>query len=369
MRKTLKVPCIAIRQGRNRTLYTFAVDGKMLHSIAQVSRIGRGEDFTLVGYQRPEVQCHIAEIRSYLETEDPMLPNAIVVAFDDSVRFEGPEITPNAATSGQLIVPLADDSERKPGWIVDGQQRSAALRDARIEAFPVFVTAFHAASEQDQREQFILVNSTKPLPKGLIYELLPGTEAVLSRHLEQKRLPTRLLQQLNQDPASPFYGRIKTPTSPEGTIQDNSLLRMLGNSLSDGALYRIGLRSSSPDASSIMCAHVNEFWREVSTVFPDAWQLPPRKSRLTHGVGITSLGYVMDAAYDRHVRSSSSFASLSRCLLEALKPKCAWNTGFWDFGGGHLRKWNEVQNTPRDCQTIANYLLMNVRVQEALNPS
>ncbi len=28
--------------------------------------------------------------------------------------------------------------EDKPGWIVDGQQRSAAIRDARIDSFPVW---------------------------------------------------------------------------------------------------------------------------------------------------------------------------------------------------------------------------------------
>ena len=38
---------------------------------------------------------------------------------------------------------------------------------------------YEALKKKEQTEQFILVNSTKPLPKGLIYELLPGTEATL----------------------------------------------------------------------------------------------------------------------------------------------------------------------------------------------
>ena len=32
--------------------------------------------------QRPEVLSHIASIRRYLESEAPMIPNALVVAFD-----------------------------------------------------------------------------------------------------------------------------------------------------------------------------------------------------------------------------------------------------------------------------------------------
>ncbi len=45
--------------------------------------------------------------------------------------------------------------------MVDGQQRSAAIREARVEAFPICVTAFITESAAEQRSQFILVNSTK----------------------------------------------------------------------------------------------------------------------------------------------------------------------------------------------------------------
>ena len=37
---------------------------------------------------------------------------------------------------------------------------------------------------------------------------------------------------------------IRTPTMPEGKIKDNSILKMLENSLSDGALY--GFRDPEP---------------------------------------------------------------------------------------------------------------------------
>src|SRR5436305_14774131 len=117
-----------------------------------------------------------------LNHRDPMILNAIVIAFDKRARFEpyGTEITAieNTCRSGTLIVPIEEgiaDFE-KPGWIVDGQQRMAAIRDAAISSFPICVTAFVAEGEQEQKAQFILVNSTKPLPKGLIYELLQTTQ-------------------------------------------------------------------------------------------------------------------------------------------------------------------------------------------------
>ena len=74
-----------------------------------------------------------------------MIPNGIVVAFDARVRFE-PETRRKADVEsgcgkGMLVIPL--DEEERPGWIVDGQQRAAAIRDARVDQFPIFVNALH----------------------------------------------------------------------------------------------------------------------------------------------------------------------------------------------------------------------------------
>src|SRR5687767_9667419 len=81
----LKLPAMEIRQGKGRKLYSFAVDGKLLPAFTTISRIGRNEERQVRGYQRPEVLSHIAEIRAYLESDKPMIPNAIVVAFDKRV--------------------------------------------------------------------------------------------------------------------------------------------------------------------------------------------------------------------------------------------------------------------------------------------
>src|SRR5204862_5948244 len=119
-----------------------------------------------------------------------------------------------------------------PGWVVDGQQRSAAIRDADIDSFPVYVTAFITDSVAEQRSQFILVNSTKPLPKGLIHELLPSTPAEdLPVALLKRRYPALLLDRLNYDADSPLRGKIRTPTTVTGTIKDNSVLKALSASL------------------------------------------------------------------------------------------------------------------------------------------
>src|SRR5437773_3552378 len=86
--RILKLPAIEVRQSPHRLLYSFALDGKLLSSFTTVSRISRGAQQEILGYQRPEVLSHIGEIREYIESGDPLIPNAIVVAFDSRVRFE-----------------------------------------------------------------------------------------------------------------------------------------------------------------------------------------------------------------------------------------------------------------------------------------
>jgi DGQHR domain-containing protein len=170
---TLRLPALEIRQGPRRTLYTFAVDGKELANFATISRIGRTEEHAIKGYQRPEVLSHIADIQQYLESANPMIPNAIVVAFNRTVRFEPSPKNGNRISysrPGELVIPFCagEPDENRPAWIVDGQQRMAAISSAKIKSFPICVVGFIAGDDAEQREQFILVNSTKPLPKGLI---------------------------------------------------------------------------------------------------------------------------------------------------------------------------------------------------------
>src|SRR3954453_13219262 len=96
----LRLPALQLVQGPSRLIYSFGVDGKVLHRFASVSRVGRDEDASIRGYQRPEVLAHINAIRAYTESEHPMIPNGLVVAFDSRVRFE--PVADQAADEGGL---------------------------------------------------------------------------------------------------------------------------------------------------------------------------------------------------------------------------------------------------------------------------
>jgi len=362
--EVLNIPAIEVTQSKRRKLYSFAVDGKLVLKFATISRVKR-EEGRLIGYQRPEVLSHIEEIRTYLESDFPMLPNAVVIAFDSRVKFEASKTGPECsyARTGLLRIPIEHRlrEAEKPGFVVDGQQRLAAIRDAEINSFPICVSAFITDDVKEQTEQFILVNSTKPLPKGLLYELLPTTQAQLPSLLHRRRFPAMLLERLNGDRDSPFRQTIQTPTNPGGVVKDNSILRMLEHSLSDGALYRFRVAAKDePDIESMLMVLFN-YWLAVARVFPNAWNQPPKRSRLMHGAGIVSMGFIMDAICDRYRQFRVPTTGHFEKDLKPLQEVCRWTDGFWDFGPNAQRKWNELQNTSKDIELLSNFLIMNYK--------
>ena len=358
-RYELTVPAIEVRQG-DRHIYCFAIDGKHLLDFTAVSRVKRTQEGALDGYQRPEVMNHIRAIRRYIESPEAMLPNAIVLAFDERVRFVAARRRSSVdySTMGELVIPVDESlaESDKPALLVDGQQRAAAIRDADVAEFPVAAVAFIASGADEQRSQFILVNNTKPLPKGLIHELLPDTAGYLPPKYARRQLPAQVMARLNLDCDSPFRGAIATPTSPDGYIKDNSVLKMIENSLYDGALYQYRDPSDGTGDLEQMVLHLKIFWTLVQSIWPIEWQLIPRKSRLTHGVGIQALGYVMDSLTERYDAESLPIEMTDR-NLKRLKQVTAWTDGSWNLGPADQRKWNGLQNTPNDVKLLTSMLI------------
>src|ERR1700722_14460423 len=103
-----KFSALRIRQREDVPLYVFGVDGRIIHQFAAVNFAERTSDGLLSGYQRGEVSAHIHQIAQYLSGTDAILPNAIVIAFDDQISFTpAPGATlRNWGTPGNLAVPV-----------------------------------------------------------------------------------------------------------------------------------------------------------------------------------------------------------------------------------------------------------------------
>lgn len=362
-RKYLDCPALRIRQQPDHPLYVFALTGEQLWSIASISQMNRTESGAVIGYQRAAIKRHVRGIVEYLDSGSALLPNSLIVALDSSVRFKKIAGHGNrASTSGILRIPLPLNGDAKPGWIVDGQQRAIALSLARRRDLLVPINAFVADDVSVQREQFLRVNSVKPLPRGLTTELLPAIDSVLPQHLAKRRAPSALCDMLNYDPESPFLGLIRRTSlsisKPSAArVSDTTIVQMLQDSLATPAgclfAYR-NLATGELDWSGARRVLL-VYWTAVQRVFPDAWGLPPTRSRLMHSVGLRAMGRLMNrvmASVDPH---SPSAARHVRRELEKIAPICHWTRGSWEQLGG--LRWNELQNVPAHVRMLSNLLV------------
>lgn len=361
----LRRRALRVEQDHEHPLYLFTLTGDELLQLADISRVSRDEDGKLIGYQRPEVKRHIQNIVDYLDSGNVIFPNSVILALTSDVVFtqsRGPKVDDGQAVTGTLELPLPRKDEPKPAWIVDGQQRMMALAHSQRRNFPVPVNAFVADDIDLQRDQFLRINSTKPLPRGLIDELLPEVSTLLPSNLAARKAPSALCDLLNQDPESPFHELIRrasTNGSKKGhaVVADTVITQMIKESFAtpSGALFPFrNIATGVTDFTGVL-ALVFTYWRAVRETFPEAWGLRPEKSRLMHGVGIRAMGRLMDRIMLMIDVERPRAASLVRREVERIRPYCRWTSGVWEELG-NLR-WNEVQNLPSHHRMLSNFLV------------
>lgn len=334
---------IRARQADGNEVLSIAVRPVEILSFAQIERVGREEGGDLRGFQRHQIASHIREIRDYLARGDALLPNAVIVAF-----IGGATVKPREGNIVDLEIEVGDE---KPGFVVDGQQRLTALSGLNRPDFEVFASILICKDYNQLRQQFVLINNTRPLPKALIYELLPSVDGLPER-FSSRSLAAKIVDRLNFAPDSSLRGEIKQHTNPAGVINDIALQKLVMNSSSDGALREL---SKYEDFEERAYTLVNEFFTAVKLIFAQEWVgMTPKSSRLKHGAGIVAMGYVLELLYSSQgAMVADEFVS----GLTQLKKYTAWTSGAWHFSEVDVRPWNAVQNTPADIGLLASYLV------------
>lgn len=343
-------------------IYTFFLPGSKVLEIADICRLTRSKE-GLEGFQREAIQRHIAGMVDYLNSGDVLFPNAILLALSPRASFaksRGP--TPpgliGAGEAGLLKLPCPSDGS-KCAWIVDGQQRSTALARATDGNRPVPVVAFVSDDLQMHREQFILVNKARPLPRRLVDELLPEIDVThLPADMATRQIPSALITRLDSDPMSPFFGLIRRTTNAKDSMRvvtDSALLRTLQRQINQplGALAEFRSVDGFSTDPNAMYQAVVTFWTEVKSAFPEAWGLPPEQSRLMHSAGIESVGALMDYLAPRAGQQSNPQTFLGNTLRH-MTEFCAWTHGRWpDLNCA----WNEIESTSRDIRRLTDQLI------------
>ena len=359
--KKLQIRALKTTQNEDTALYAFFIPGELIMDIADISRIARDENDELEGFQRKAIQQHVKNIADYLDRGNVIFPNSIILAFSPEVQFRQargrePEGTTNTGQIGTLEIPIRKEGERI-AWIVDGQQRSLALSQAKNKGINVPVIAFVTSDLETQRKQFILVNKARPLPSRLINELLPEVDTYIPRDLSTRKIPSELCALLNRDPESPFYHLIKRLSQEKTStsiITDSAIIEMIKNSIRSplGVLTQFKSFGSEPSDIDGMYKVLVTYWSAVKKVFPEAWGVPINESRLMHSAGIVAMGTLMDKIMNR----ASGYQSPENHILDSLKniaPHCHWTSGVWE----HINmEWNQVQKTGKDVRLLSEVL-------------
>lgn len=359
----LVVRAVRARQGNGVEVFAFFLPGPAVLRAADIARVHRDDDAGgLHGFQRPEIRSHVKQIADFLDHGPVIFPNAIILALSPEVEFRSsrgpvPDGLVEVAQAGTLTIPVRPEGKRA-AWIVDGQQRSLALARTKNQDIVVPVVGFVSADIETHREQFILVNKAKPLPARLINELLPETSAFLPRDLSVRRIPSELVNWLSRRSGSPFRGiirRISDGEDAKGVVVDSALVSAIKGSLNSplGALSPYKGGGGTPPDLEAMYQQLVVFWGAAREAFPEAWGLPPTRSRLMHSAGIQAMGFLMD----RLLARTQGVADQSKAVLTALRairPRCAWTEGSWDGIG---LAWDEVQSVPRHIRSLADLLI------------
>ena len=358
----MRVPAIEFEQGTHR-LYTFALSGGRISQIADFSRLHKTSGGALEGFQRKEIQQHVKQITDYLNQGAMLFPNAIILAIAPGLKFERvrgsrPSTADGAGQLGYISLPWGEGDD-KAAWIVDGQQRSLALAKSKNPDLPVPVIAFESTGVDMQRQQFILVNRAKPLSQQLVNELLPVTdEAFLPKNLAMNKVPSTLCGLLNERASSPFHDRIDRKSSksnrPDG-FNDSALIAMIKDRINTplGALGHLkGFTGERSDHDG-MYRILEAYWSAVAQVFPEAWTLPPSKSRLTHSAGIKAMGSLLDRIASRVELKQEKLKDAFVKELKPLAGSCAWTSGRWPF---IQLQWNAIEQTPKSVAELTRAL-------------
>jgi DGQHR domain-containing protein len=259
------VPEAQILRQSDFTLYAFVLNSAVLKKITYA--LPRTTD-NPNEIQRIRSDSRCKEIGEYVQKQDSVLPNSIVVNLTEHVRIE-----PTARTGISTVI--FPSTEGKFAYLLDGQHRVGGFEHSNGVEFDFPVVALHKAADHIAGKIFADINSKQEKVSDV---------HLLDLYYKIKALPQEdaaamdVVGLLNADNNSVLKGKIKTNVGQKGTWIKNTFLKMiLQPYIGKGGI--LAQRTSSQQAKVF-----KSYLQAVSELFQEAWD--SKKHVLTKAMGI-----------------------------------------------------------------------------------
>jgi len=262
-------PAMAVTQHVPRPFYVFSLPASELRKIAYVSE--RTKDNPEEGIERNLIRSRCKKIGKYIQSQMAIFPNSIIIALEDTARFE-----PDGANgNGTICIP------RKPSQalILDGQHRLYGFDYAGDKDMGLLIVAFIDIPIKMKAHIFRMINGEqKPVNRSLVYDLLDLDTSTAK--FEEERAHA-LVKELDRDEKSPFYQKIQmTGKREEGFISQASLITYLKPHLRTRGLFQTEKYLSFNRQFALL----SDYFNAVRDTFPFDWGNPDSILSKTAGI-------------------------------------------------------------------------------------
>ena len=212
----IRIPASILKQ-RDKSLYLFKINSTLLSKIAYVTP--RSED-NPDELQRVVNTARAKEIGTWLQDDNSLLPNAIVIDLKKDVEIE-PTGIPDQVTITINDPDDEPDSDHKIAYILDGQHRVKGFEFSDGVEFDLPVVAVHNVTESIRAKLFIDINSKQvKVDERLLLDLMAGTGILES---DDDRV-YEVIKGLDAEPSSALHGKIQFLPEQKGKWVKNTTL-------------------------------------------------------------------------------------------------------------------------------------------------
>lgn len=278
-----KIPALKISQNE-RDMLLFSVPAKLLK---EISYFNPREVDREKGIQRPYQLWRSKDIAKYIDSEDAVLPNDIIINLElERLGLTLEQVYDETTHTLDLkeMINKANDLQDinmhlkgKIAFVIDGQHRLRAFEYAE-KNLPLVIAALVNLSLAEVAEIFVKINYyQKPVNKSLVLDLLGISQDVFPQYYKLHEVVKRL----NEDIESPFYSNIKMLGIGKGFISQASIINAIEKYKIEKVLEELQIEPTK----EILYNVIWNFFKAVEIEFNEYWG---EKRFLSKSIGIRS---------------------------------------------------------------------------------